>query len=324
VTPSETIDRALREGAALSVLDRGVLAAAGPDRQKFLQNMLSNEVAALRPGEGRPGSLLDVKGHVQALLRVLVAKDAVHLETARDSVEPVKQTLEHYKVGAPVRFQVKPLAVLALVGPQAESIFLQAGGQAPPEGTETHAETELAGRSLRVVRAGDLAAPGLVLHVAEEDAPAVSEALRAHGAVEASLSDLDALRVEAGRPWYGRDVTEANILHETGLVAECCSFQKGCYLGQEVIARLDARGGNVNKRLRGLRLTAPATDGAPVIASGQDVGVVTTAALSSRLGPIALAYIHRSHSEDGASVEVAGAPATVVPLPMTAAVPKIG
>ena len=107
-------------------------------------------------------------------------------------------------------------------------------------------------------------------------------------------------------------MTEENLLHETGLVAECHSPAKGCYVGQEVVARLEARGGNVNKALRGLRLSAPAAAGATVHAGGREVGRVTTAAVSPRLGPIALAYVHRGHFASGTAVEVDGAPATVV------------
>ena len=80
---------------------------------------------------------------------------------------------------------------------------------------------------------------------------------------------LDALRVEALRPWYGPDVTEENLLHETGLVAECHSSAKGCYVGQEVVARLEARGGHVNKALRGLRLSAAGRGGRAVAVDGQ-------------------------------------------------------
>jgi glycine cleavage system aminomethyltransferase T len=86
-------------------------------------------------------------------------------------------------------------------------------------------------------------------------------------------------------------------------------------VGQEVIARLEARGGNVNKRLRGLSLGAPAEPGAPVRFDGKDIGRVTTTAVSPRLGPIALGYVHRNQSEPGTVVEVGGAPATVVAIP---------
>jgi aminomethyltransferase len=156
----------------------------------------------------------------------------------------------------------------------------------------------------------------------EDSAPAVGKTLCAHGAAGLDGDALDALRVEAGCPWYGRDVTGDNLLHETGLVAELCSFQKGCYLGQEVIARLDARGGNVNKRLRGLRLETKAADGDPVSVDGREVGRLTTAAVSPRLGPLALGYVHRDHAAAGSRVQVAGSPALIADLPFEAALPR--
>ena len=125
---------------------------------------------------------------------------------------------------------------------------------------------------------------------------------------------LDVLRVEDGRPWYGPDITPENLLFETGLVAEY-HVPKGCYVGQEVVARLEARGGHVSRLLRGLRLGAPASPGAVVRVEGTDVGRVTTAAVSPRLGPIAMAYIHRRAFEPGTPVEVDGAPAVVNALP---------
>src|SRR5262249_22712267 len=128
---------------------------------------------------------------------------------------------------------------------------------------------------------------------------------------------LEVLRIEAGLPWYGPDVSEENLLHETGQLQAYHSFSKGCYLGQEVVARLDGRGGNVNKKLCGLRLTQPAAAAAPITADGESIGHVTTAGVSPRLGPIAPGYLHRSHFEPGTAVTVDGAPATVVALPFT-------
>src|SRR6185436_9085737 len=170
---------------------------------------------------------------------------------------------------------------------------------------------------VRIVRASDFPAGGWAIHASPEQAAEAREALIAAGAVPIGEATLDALRVEDGRPWYGRDVTEDNLLHETGLVAEYHSPAKGCYVGQEVIARLEARGAHVNKVLRGLRLQAPVEAGAVVHAEGKDVGVVTTSGVSPRLGPIAMAFVHRSRAEAGTVVEVAGAPATVTILPIT-------
>ncbi len=304
---------AAREAAALVELpERGVLEATGPQRQKFLQSMLSSEVQALAPGEGRPSALLDVKGHVQALLRVLVAKEAVLLETRADRLPLVERTLNHYKVAAPVRFRVASTVVLGLVGPQAEDVLRAAGGEVPPGPAESHLRTSLAGIQVVVARATDLPPRGFVLHVAPDAAPDLRSALAGAGARPVGRDALDALRVEALRPWMGEDVTEENLLHETGLVPECCSFSKGCYLGQEVVARLDARGGHVSKALRGLRLSVYVPNGAPVLVAGKVVGRVTTSAVSPRLGPIALAYVHRAHFDPGTVVEVGGTAATVV------------
>jgi tRNA-modifying protein YgfZ len=304
---------AARESSALVDLEeRGVLDVTGPQRQKFLQAMLTNEVEALGAGEGRPAALLDVKGHVQALFRVLVTKDAVLLETRTDRLSLVESTLVHYRVAAPVRFRVVPTAVFGLLGPQAEAALRAGGAEIPPGPPESHVATSLYGIPARVARAGDLPLGGFAVHVAPEAAGGLRSALAGAGVRTAGREALDALRIEAFRPWLGEDVTEANLLHETGLVAEYCSFGKGCYLGQEVVARLDARGGNVNKALRGLRLAQPAPRDAPLLAGGKEVGRVTTSAISPRSGPIALAYVHRAHFASGTVVEVAGGEATIV------------
>jgi folate-binding protein YgfZ len=306
-------DAAAWNGAGLvDLTDRGVLEVTGPQRQRFLQGMLSNEVADCQPGQGCRAALLTPKGHVLALLRALVDRDAVLLETDADRLEALRGTLEHHRVAAPVRFKVRDTAILGLVGLQAEQRLRAAGVAEAPLAPEDHVVAAVGGHEVRVVRAGDLPGGGFVLHASPEAAAAVWEALRAAGAHPVGREALDAFRVETLRPWYGDDVTEDNLLHEAGLVRECHSPTKGCYLGQETVARLEARGGHVNKALRRLRLSAPASSGAIVRAGGMDAGRVTTAAVSPRLGPIALAYVHRTHFAPGTAVEVDGAPATVV------------
>lgn len=304
--------RAGREAAGLVTLARGVLDAAGPKRQDFLNGMLSNDVKRLRPGEGCRAASMSPKGSLQAIVRVLADASVVVLETEADRLEPVRRTLEHHKVGAPVRFAVRPVVVLGLLGPRAAGTLVAAGAELPAEPPESHRETRLAGEPVRVVRAGDLPGGGFVLHAAPEAADAVRAALASAGAAAIGPEALDALRIEALCPWYGTDVTEDNLLHETGLLEALHSPTKGCYVGQEVIARLEGRGGHVNKALRGLRLGAPAAPGAAVRSDGKDVGWLTTCAVSPRLGPVALGYVHRSHFAPGTAVEVGGAAATVV------------
>ena len=256
--------------------------------------MLSNDVAGRSPGQGCRAALLNAKGAVQALLRALVEKDVVVLETDLDRAALVQQVLEYHRVAAPVRFAARDACVLALLGPGAADVLRACGVSDAPAEPEAHAAASLADQAVRLARAGDLPGGGFVLAAPAGAAVAAWGALVSAGARPAGFDALDAVRVEALRPWYGSDVTEENLLHETGLLAECHSPSKGCYVGQEVVARLEARGGNVNKVLRGLRLSAPAGSGAPgSTVDGREVGRVTTAAVSPRLGPIALAYVHR-------------------------------
>jgi tRNA-modifying protein YgfZ len=309
--------QAAREGAAFVHLEeRGVLEATGPLRQKFLQGMLSNDVAGLRAGQGCRAALLDVKGHVQSLMRVLVTSDAVLLEMPQARLAPVEAILNHHKVAAPVRFKAKGTAIFGLLGPTARDVLQRAGATVPALAAEEHLAVEVAGQPAIAIAAGDLPAGGIALHVDAEAAAAVAAALLQAGAPALARDALDALRIEEGRAWFGPDVTDLNLLHETGQVAEYASFSKGCYVGQEVVARLDARGGNVNKTLRGLRLEAASVAGTVLRAGDKEIGRITTAAVSPRLGPIALAFVHRSHFEPGTVLDAGGVRATVASLPL--------
>lgn len=307
---------AARDGIGLAVLaERDRLVVSGPLRQKFLHNLLSNEVAALAAGGGCRAAFMDVKGHLLALLRVLVGASEVGLELPADRLELVEERLVHYRVAAPVRFARRPTVVLALLGREAEARLRNAGLDLPAE-AESHLEGRLGDRAVEIVRAGDLPAGGFVLHLDPGDAEPVWDVLLGLGARPVGRRALDALRVEEGRAWYGWDVREENLLHETGLLAECHSPTKGCYVGQEVVARLEGRGGHVSRALRGLRLGAPAEPGAEVRAGGSEIGRITTPAVSPRLGPIAMGYVHRSHFEPGTEVEVGDRLATVTALPL--------
>jgi len=306
--------RAAREGTALADLrQRGLLEVTGPQRQKFLQGMLSNDVAGLKPGQGCQAAFMSPKGSILALVRVLDEENAIALETTAERLALLQRSLEHYRVAAPVRFATRPVSVMALLGPQAASVLERVGLAVPPAEPTAHVAASLGGVAVRVVRAADLPGDGFVFHVPPEADSAVGETLRHAGAVPIGEPTLDVLRVEAMRPWYGSDVDEDNLLHETGLVAECHSPTKGCYVGQEIVARLTGRGGNVSKALRGLRLSRPARRGSAITdEENKPIGRVTTAAVSPRLGPIALGYVHRSRFAEGTPVLVDGAPATVL------------
>jgi folate-binding protein YgfZ len=304
-------EAALDGSALIDLAERGVLVASGPKRQDFLQGMVSNDVGGRQPGEGCRAAMMNARGHIRYLLRLLVEKDAVRVETDADRLEGLLKDLELYRVAAPVRFALEPTAILALFGVAAPET-LRALVTEPPGSPGAHFRAAVDGHPVLVARAGDLPGGGFVLHVAPEEVAAVWGALAAAGARPVGRDALDARRVEDLRPWYGQDITGENLLHETGLLGELHSSTKGCYVGQEVVARLEARGGNVNKALRRLRLSAPAAAGTAVLADEKEIGHVSTSARSPRFGPLALAWVHRNHFEPGTELSVDGSPATVM------------
>ena len=328
---------ALREGVGVLDLSHwSILEATGPQRARFLQGMVTNDVAALTAGEVCRAALLEARGDVLALLRVVATPNALLLETDESCMARVQQTLEHYRVAAPVRFRVLPTTILGLAGPGVVPLLLRlaagesvatSAGAMNPAATPTEpasvselptraTEAVLADAPVRLVPAPDLGEGGMVIHVAPEAAVAVWAALVAAGAVPVGRTSFDVARIEQGLPWWGTEVTEEHLLHETGLVAGLCSFTKGCYVGQEIVARLDSRGGNVNRALRSLRSGSRLRAGAPISVGSETVGTVTTAGVSPRLGPVAMAYVHRKHFAPDTVVSVDGQEATVGLLPL--------
>jgi tRNA-modifying protein YgfZ len=148
---------------------------------------------------------------------------------------------------------------------------------------------------------------------AAEDADAVRAALTDAGAVPVDEAAVDVLRVERGRPRYGVDIDDGTMPEEAGLVERAVSFTKGCYVGQETVARLHWRG-KPNRHLRGLRLSAPVPAGTPLVLGEREVGTITSPVVSPEHGPIALALVRRE-AEPGAVLAAGDAEATVVALP---------
>lgn len=315
--------RAAREAVAL--FDRsslGKVTVTGRDRQTFLQGMLSNDVKALVPGQGAPAAFLDAHGKVMALLVVYVAEDRVLLELPASLTEKTLQTLDRYLISEKAHFEAvdEAFAIVSLQGPGARALLEGLAGvtlDLPPYG---HAEASLSGAPVRVIKRAEGPAPGFHCWVPAEHAAVVKSALGSAGAVVAEPETLDVLRVEAGQPWYPQDVDDSVILPETRLES-LVSYTKGCYIGQETVARVKYRG-HVNRALSGLVVEGERVPdaGARLTAEGKEIGRVTSAVRSIALGrPIALGYVRREHFEPGSVLTVAdGAgeqPARIVALP---------
>lgn len=312
--------RAAHEGAAVvPACYRRLLAASGGDRVDFLQGMVTNDVRDLAPGAGVYAALLNQTGKVITDLRLYADADRLLLDVLAWRETALRENLERFLVADDV--EIEPAAaqpLLQLEGPLAAAVAGEAlGSAALPATPLAHAAAVFGGAALRVVRASEAAGDGILICGPAAIAAALFDACREAGAVPAGLAAIDRLRIEAGIAWPGIDMDEGTLIMETGRAA-AISFDKGCYLGQEVVERIAARG-HVNRQLAGLLLDGERLPerGAALLAAGRQVGYVTSAVRSPLLQrPIALAIVQCKHATQGERLEVAdGGAATITALP---------
>jgi tRNA-modifying protein YgfZ len=301
--------RALREGVGLLKRERRRIAVIGAEAADYLEGQVTNEVEALEVGAGCYAALLDRKGRMQGDMRVLRLADADFLiETESVAGDAVLRHLQMYKVGREVAVEevTDRARTLSLIGPAAR----EAAGTGPLSPEHAHRAHSVAGAEARAI-ATDL---GIDLIVPIDGIDAVRGELARSGAEEVSEAAVEIVRVEAGRPRFGAEMTGSTIPEEAGINDRAVSFTKGCYIGQETVARLHYKG-KPNRHLRGLRLAGPAAAGDPVLLGDRELGAIGTAVLSPAHGPIALAILRRE-AEPGATVTVGdGVEAELVDLP---------
>jgi len=313
IQPTVELDaqyRQLREESGL--LDRssrGKLIVSGGEAAEYLQGQVTNDVEALAPGEGLYAALLDRKGHMQADMRVLrTSADEFWLDTAAEALEAARRHLEMYKIGRDA----------ALVDVTAERAILSLIGPRSVEVARTAALPEYASEVVRIEGVECLAvgtADGIDLIAKAADADALREALIGAGAAEIGAEAAEVARIEAGVPRFGTEMGAETMPAEAGIVERAVSFTKGCYIGQEPVARLHYKG-RPNRHLRGLELSAPAAPGATLRLGEKEVGRIGSACVSPARGPIALAIVRRE-AEPGAELAVGedGVTARVTDLP---------
>ena len=318
---------ALRGGAGLiERTDTGRIALTGADRRSYLQGLLTNDIEALTPGTGCYAAMLTAQGRMITDMRVLELGEAVQLDVPRALTTPVYEHLDRFVFSEDVKVEdvTDAYGEVGLYGPQALDVLVNArtegGAPAALYGTT---RIRIAGVDARLVRSDDFGVPGFGILAASADAAAVAAALLDAGAVAVDESDLETVRIESGRPRFGADLDTDIIPLEAGLEARAISRSKGCYVGQEVIVRVQDRGhGKVAKRLVGLTLDGSAAipvRGAAIEAAGRAIGRVTSAAWSPALArPIALGYVHRDFVEAGTHVLIGGSAGLVVALPFVA------
>ncbi|MBW3535881.1 MAG: folate-binding protein [Gemmatimonadetes bacterium] len=305
-------DRVLREACGL--IDRselGKLALTGTDAKTFLTGQVTNDIEALEPGHGQYAALLTPKGKMLADLRVLDTGEELLLICERAGLQALFDTIRRFSLGHDVQLHKRTVqqGLLSLVGPGSAVV----AGVDEAAGGEEHMNwrASIGGVDCLVVRT-DL---GLDIVCSAEHTERLRTGLISSGAVEVSEDAAEVLRIESGRPRHGVELDETVIPQEAGLNDRAVSFTKGCYVGQETVARLHWRG-KPNRHLRGLRLSAPAPVGTELLRGEKVVGRIASAVESPVHGPIALAFVRR---EAGVGDELAlrdtQATATVVELP---------
>jgi folate-binding protein YgfZ len=255
---------------------------------------VSNDVEALKPGGGCYATVLSHKGKLRTDLRILRDEGSFWLDTEAIGHAVLEHMLRTYSLGRDVQYEdvTEARALLSLVGPAARERL----DAAPPADEHVFVTGEHGTYVATQLGVDVIAAPGTTL-----DVEPVSE--------EAA----ECVRIEAGRPRLGYDMDADTMPQEAGINERAVSFTKGCYVGQETVARLHYRG-KPNRHLRGLRLSEPAERGSEILLGERVVGKLGSTCVSPSRGPIALALLRRE-AEPGTTVQVGGAPAEVVDIP---------
>jgi len=318
--------RFAREAAALVDKNyRAFLYLTGPDRERYLNAILTNDVRDAASGRGVPSLLLNPQGHILAELEIYSLGDR-HLVVSYQMIrERLIEALDRYIIMDDVAIDdaTDRLAVIAVEGPISADVLRAVGGGELESLTELeHRECIVAGIPVRIVRRSPGGVPGFECIVERARVESLwvvlLEAVRAVGGGPIGYSALNTLRLEAGIPWFGYDFDENVIPHEARLETTHISFSKGCYTGQEIVERVRSRG-HVNRVRAGLEFSGAAIPdrGAKLTFDGKEVGHVTRAGFSPALGHgIGMGYLRREHAAAGSVLQCGDASATVIELPL--------
>ncbi len=276
--------------------DRAKFLVRGGEAVDFLQGQVSNDVEALEPGTGCYATVLSHKGKLRTDLRILRGEDWLLLDTEAIGHAVLEHMLRTYSLGRDVQYEdvTESRSLLSVIGPAARERL----DAAPPAEENSFVTGEHGIYVATLLGVDVIGEPGASL-----------------GIDTVSDEAAECARIEAGRPRLGYDMDADTMPQEAGINERAVSFTKGCYVGQETVARLHYRG-KPNRHLRGLRLSEPAERGTEILLGEKVVGRLGSTSVSPRLGPIALALVRRE-AEPGATVEVGGAPAEVVGLPFS-------
>jgi len=315
--------KAVREASGLIDFSfRGKFAMEGRDHAKFLHRIVSNDVKRLAPGQGTYATLLNPQGHILVDMRLYCAEDRFFVDTDADLHAKALAGLKRYVISEQVEFEPLDLYALAFQGPRSRPLLEKTLHINLPAMQEfDHFATNYAGFPVRVVCASSTGEEGYEVWAGANGLLAIWGAAcgqaPTYDMLPCGTQALETLRIEAGIPRYGQELGEDTIPNEAELW-NALSFNKGCYIGQEIVERTRSRG-HVNWKLTGLVVASevPPPAGEKLVQEGREIGEVTSSCISPTLAKtIALAYLRREVAESGTKLEFpSGAGAEVVALP---------
>ena len=327
--------RAALEGCALfDETHRGRIEVRGADATGFLHRILASDVRSLGAGGGQRSLLLSSKGKVLFDMDLFRAPDSVWMSTPAGSAGALVAALENYHFAEKLEIVSREAgsAPVALCGPAADGIVMEVCGTVPPADPYAWLPARFQGTEAVLARVPVAGSLGIRVDAGPQHAGALWTALRGAGATAAGRVARDALRVEAGAALYGEDVDE-NVYPQEARLESAFSLTKGCFVGQEVVAKIDTYGG-LNKRIMALRIahSDPVPRGTRLVREDEgelrDLGVVTSWAYSFVLDTgVALGYVKRRHQDAGTTFRLgeSDTQAVIVPLPIRAgAIPPTG
>ena len=313
--------RAARETVALFDTNwHAVLTMTGRDRVKYLHAITSNNIQTLESGRGTLALLLNPQGRILAELEVYALPEKLLVLSHAALRERTVATLKKYIIGSQVQIedQTDQVGSLAVEGPRAADVVAEVCGVALGDLAEMSVrELSIEGVSCYLLRHSHFGGTGAEVIAGRDDLPALWRKLlssaRAHGGEPIGMAALNALRLEAGVPWFPADFNDAMIPHEAALENTHVSFNKGCYTGQEIVERVRSRG-HVNRKRVSLKFSTAVAPppGAKLRAGGAEIGFVTSAAFSPQTGTaIGMGYVRREQFAPGSIVEFDGGTAEV-------------
>jgi folate-binding protein YgfZ len=321
---SEFLDQyqAITSGAGISLLaGQTIIEVTGSDRTQFLQSFTTNDIKCLVPGHGCEAFVTSSQGKTLGYVFIFCEAKKFVLDTAPGQAAALIGHFEHYVITEDVQFtdRTADYCDILIAGQNAELLLSTLTGMDPPAELLSHTPAVIAGRKVIVRRVAFLGPNSFFVLARADDAAAICASINARGPLICDEGAVEAARLEVGTPLFGTDITPENLPQEVARDDRAISFTKGCYLGQETVARIDAVG-HVNRLLVGLKFSGEELpqSGLALLANDQPAGHVTSAAWSPSLNsPLALGYVRRTNAKPRSQLSSAAGAVEVIQLPLS-------